>query len=188
MHPHTSGRITGSEASHMIGTTAKRSIPLTLFLALAGCGGGGGESAPAPEPAPSPAPAPAPAPERPPAPAPGELQISISPHSGPVGTPVTVRAGGFEPRAEVGIGIGLPESEYDVIGHATADASGEVVTVVEVPAWTEPGRDYLFVARAPDGRDVISSRFMVTAGGTGGGLVSVRGELTRAVVEIRAGG
>jgi hypothetical protein len=172
----------------MIETTAKRSITLALFLVFAGCGGGGSESAPAPEPDPSPAPAPAPAPETAPAPepAPGELQISISPHSGPTGTPVTVHASGFEAGARVGIGIGLPESEYDVISHATADASGEVVTTVELPDWTEPGRDYLFVARAPDGRDVISSRFMVTDGDAAGERVAVTGELTSEGVECPA--
>jgi hypothetical protein len=154
-----------------------------VAASLAACGGGSGD--PEPDPAPTPAPGT------------GPLEISISPHSGSHGSEVTVRASGFEAGARVGIGIGPPQSEYDIFTHATADAEGTVTTTVEVPDWTEPGRDYLFAAQAPDGADVISSAFRVTpaCGGApdtpddepaGGDRVTVTGELTDEGVECPA--
>lgn len=142
----------------------------TAFL-LTACGGNA-----APEPDPDPAPTPGT----------GELEISISPRSGTHETPVTVTARGFEPNARVGIGIGPPQSEYDIFTHVTADASGTARTTVTVPDWTQPGRDYLFAAQAPDGNDVISSEFRVTSGPEDGDTVTVIGELTDEGVECPA--
>lgn len=150
-------------------------IAAGMVFTLTACGGG---SAPEPDPAPTPSPGP------------GELEISISPHSGSHATDVSVTARGFQPNARVGIGIGPPQSEYEILTHATADATGTIRTTVNVPDWTEPGRDYLFVARAPDGDDVISSEFRVTSGHDGGHegghTVRVTGRLTDEGVECPA--
>ncbi|MFW5951534.1 MAG: DUF5818 domain-containing protein [Gemmatimonadota bacterium] len=146
---------------------------LAAGVALTACGGNNGGAEPRTDPEPRPDPAP------------GELTISISPQQGTHGTEVAVRANGFEPGARVGIGIGPPQSEYEVFAHATADADGTVTTTVQVPDWTEPGRDYLFAAVGPDGRDVISSAFQVT-GGEGAETIRVVGELTGEGVECPA--
>lgn len=160
-------------------TLARTFTAAGLAAALAACGG------PSAEPEPDPSPAPSPAPDPSPAPGSGDLAISISPQSGSHGAEVTIRASGFEPQARVGIGIGPPQSEYDIIDHVTADARGEVVTSLTVPSWTEVGRDYLFVARAPDGNDVISSEFRVTDADSDG-VTRVIGELTDEGVECPA--
>lgn len=159
-------------------TLKNRLVTAGIALTLAACGGGSGDPVPAPSPEPSPAPGT------------DELDISISPHSGTHHTDVTIRATGFSPGARVGIGIGPPQSEYSIFTHGTADADGTVTTTVNVPDWTEAGRDYLFVAKAPSGADVISSEFRVTGGHADhpnhGEAVSVTGELTDEGVECPA--
>lgn len=164
-------------------TIARSVIAAAMAAALAACGGPSAE--PEPDPAPAPSPAPSPAPDASPAPGSGDLAISISPRSGSHGTEVTLRASGFEPDARVGVGIGPPQSEYDIIDHVTADHRGEVVTTLTVPNWTEVGRDYLFVAKAPDGNDVISPEFRVTDAHSDG-VTRVIGELTDEGVECPA--
>lgn len=150
-----------------------------LTVALAACGGA--ETEPSPQPEPEPTPAPAPSPE------PGDLAISISPDAGTVTTDVTVRAEGFAPGADVGIGFGPPASEYEIFAHARADSRGTVETVVNVPDWAESGRDYLFVAKAPDGSDVLSSQFRVKAeDGETDGSIQVTGQITGEGVECPA--
>lgn len=147
-------------------------IPLAGFLiALAACGG---EAEPTP----------APAPDSPPEP-PAELSVQVQPTRGTHDTDVTVRASGLPPGARAGIGLGPPQSEYEIVTHATADESGNVVATVNVPNWAEVGRDYLWAVRAPGGADAVSERFRVTAG-TDAEPVQVTGTLTEDGVECQA--
>lgn len=122
-----------------------------------------------------------------------EERARITPRSGDTGTRVTVRGTGFEPNDRVEIGMGPPQSEYDVLGHARADANGSVRATVEVPSWAENGRDYVFVvsstSRPED--DAVTARFTVRADAGGdegdrGELRMVVGRLTDEGVECQA--
>lgn len=137
-----------------LNTAPLATIAVGMALAIAACGGA------EPEPAPGPAPGPDPDPEPTP-------RIEVSPRSGTPATDITISAAGFEPGARIAIGVGPPQSEYEVFTHVAADATGRVRTTVNVPDWVEAGRDYLFVA-SPVGSDekAISEPFRVTAGDT----------------------
>lgn len=141
-----------------------------LVLAIAACGG------PEPEPEPEPGPAPD-----------AEPGIRVSPPDGPAGSEVTVHGEGFQPGARIGIGFGPPDSEYEVLAHATADADGAVDAAATVPDWAESGRAYVFVAVAPGGGKAVSSPYRVTpAGAAAGDAVRVTGVLTDEGVECPA--
>lgn len=146
-----------------------------LTLAVAACGGGAEVLTPTPTPAPDDDPAPA------------EPTLDIAPRSGTAGADVRLTAQGFAAGERVGIGFGPPQSEYEIVAHATADASGDVATTVRVPDWAEGGRDYLFVA-VPEGpgEKAISSAFSVEASGAGEAEVEVTGVLTDEGVECPA--
>lgn len=94
-------------------------------------------SLPPEEPAPgSPVPfptAPAPAPSRDPEPAP---QAAQAPAPVPAGGVVRVRVEGYQPGEEVTIAL---HGSGEVLGSATADDDGSVVTEVLIPAWTASG-------------------------------------------------
>jgi hypothetical protein len=152
----------------------KTAAAAVLSLAVVACGGAEME--------PSPGPAPSPGPE----PAPEQLTITVSPHSGTLSSDVAIRAEGFQSGARVDIGFGPPSSEYEIVTHAQADTEGVVETTVKVPDWAETGRDYLFVARAPDGNDVVSSEFHVVAVADPDPTLSVTGRITGEGVECPA--
>ena len=128
-------------------------VALTAVL-FAGCG------APAEPPANDPPPAPTPPPE-----APADPTLSVSPMSGPPGGTVRITADGFPANTDVVVGIGPPNSEYEVIERVRTTADGRVTADVSVPEWTQAGRDYVWVVAGTANQPrVISDRFAVTEG------------------------
>jgi len=60
----------------------------------------------------------------------------ISPHSGPAGTEVQIRAKGLRPNTRVHVGIGETEGcGYEVCSSAQTDGRGVLEAVVVVPDW-----------------------------------------------------
>lgn len=156
---------------------ARRLVALSAALLTAACATGDGDGAPGNE-LPGGG-------EAGPDPAPGSAAIGpLSPRTGPAGSEVRIEGTGFPPGSEVQVGFGPPQSEYDVLETARADASGEVSTTIAVPSWAESDRRYVFVLAAP-GNDprVVPETFHVTAGD---GTVRVEGEVTEAGVECPA--
>ena len=114
----------------------------------------------------------------------GAAAVTLESHAGAPGDEVRVEGRGFPAGAELDLGFGPPESEYEVLRTVTADAQGEVGVTATVPSWAEPGRAYVFVLAAPrnDPR-AISEPFHVTGAG---GTVTVEGEITDEGVECLA--
>ena len=79
-------------------------------------------------------------------------RASVSPASAPVGGELRVRATGFRGGADVEIGFGPPNSEYEVIGRARTDAGGALSTTVRVPSWARAGEAYVVVVAADGAR------------------------------------
>ena len=110
--------------------------------------------------------------------------VTLGSHAGAPGDEVRVGGRGFPAGAELDLGFGPPESEYEVLRTVTADARGEVDVAAAVPPWAERGRTYLFVLAAPrnDPR-AVSEPFHVTGAD---GTVTVEGEITDEGVECLA--
>lgn len=64
-----------------------------------------------------------------------DTTVAIAPLNGNAETPIQVIANGFPPNSGVFIGIGEPESEYEVITTARSDAYGLVTTQVLIPSF-----------------------------------------------------
>jgi hypothetical protein len=94
--------------------------------------------------------------------------VSISPQSGPAGTTVQLTAIGLPASSTVNIGIGPPESEFEVIDQATTDSDGRLNISVTVPDYVNPGEEWLFVVQT-DEDVIISEPFSVTTGMPGDG-------------------
>lgn len=123
-------------------------------------------------------------------PGPGEpVSITISPTSGGAGTEVAIEASGFPSDAPVDIGIGPPQSEYEVLERTRTDEEGRVSTTLSVPSWTEPGRPYVFVVAAwsaePGEARAVSDPFVVASTGQEAGM-RITGHLTDEGVECPA--
>src|SRR5690606_25590806 len=59
--------------------------------------------------------------------------VSISPRNGPVGATVQLTAIGLPANSTVNIGIGPPESEFEVIDQVFTDSSGRLILSTTVP-------------------------------------------------------
>jgi hypothetical protein len=93
----------------------------------------------------------------------GAIVATPTPDSGAVGAEVTLTASGLPPGASVEIGFGAAQANFEVLGHATVDARGGLVSVVTVPSWAEAGRGYHFVIALVDQPPLALSRpFRVT--------------------------
>ena len=133
-------------------TCRPRRLPLIAALFLLSCG----TDDPGTE-------APAEFPPETPAPASPVTVRSVTPTSGPVGSKVTVRAGGLPPGAQAEFGFGAPNSNFEVLGRAPADSVGEVTTELTVPSWATPGTGYMFVVGLVDRPpSAMSDTFRVT--------------------------
>lgn len=66
-----------------------------------------------------------------------ETTVAIAPLNGTVRTPIQIIANGFPANTGVYIGIGVPESEYDVISTAQSDAYGLVTTQILIPSYID---------------------------------------------------
>lgn len=118
------------------------------------------------------------------------LAVEISPRAGPVGTEVEVRMEGLPPATELVLGFGILRGGYEWIGRAETDASGRLISEVEVPEWagvdavhyffvTLPDRPPLgtspgFHVTAPDGS--LQARGRITEEGLGRGFTALRDE------------
>ena len=88
--------------------------------------------------------------------------VSISPTSGSPGTEVKVMAQGFPPHAELEIGVGRLNSEYDIIDVAQANADGVVDTEITIPSFVEPEDAWVIVVAVQTGTlQAISDEFDV---------------------------
>jgi len=139
---------------------------LAVALSLSGCGTGAASPTPAatftpvvvtatrpPVPTDTSAPSPTETPVSvtdTPKPAPMNPTVAIAPSSGPPGTVVQVNARGFPPDVVVELGIGRPNSEYDVVDDATADSAGRVDTSMAIPAFVEPEDQWVIVVATQD--------------------------------------
>lgn len=94
--------------------------------------------------------------------------VSISPRNGPVGATVQLTAIGLPANSTVNIGIGPPESEFEVIDQVFTDSSGRLILSTTVPNFVKPGEEWLFVVQAGE-QVIISEPFTVMAGMPGDG-------------------
>lgn len=93
--------------------------------------------------------------------------VAIAPLNGTVNTPLQIIANGFPPNSSVFIGVGVPASEYDVIGTAQTDAFGLVNTQIFVPSFfdTNTTNELVFVVGTDEVgyEDAISVGFTLMA-------------------------
>jgi hypothetical protein len=95
---------------------------------------------------------------------PANVAVAISPTSGPPGSEVQVTATGFSPEAEIELGLGRKDSEYDVLTTARAGADGALATTLAIPSGAGPDEAWVVVAATEDGATkAVSNVFQVTA-------------------------
>ncbi len=90
--------------------------------------------------------------------------LQISPTSGPIGTSVTMRGTGWQPKQRILIGIRPADSgATDQLGYlATTDSSGNFTVVVKVPGQYSRQSDIYMVATASDIGARLEARFHIT--------------------------
>jgi hypothetical protein len=118
--------------------------------------------------------------------------LIVSKPSAVPGESVQLTGTGYPANTAVEIGIGPPDSEYDVIASAQTDANGNLNTLVEVPAYADSG-EWIFVA-AVQNTKVIADPIMITASSTAAPNPSVGegvnepvdGEFTRTYIYLIA--
>lgn len=90
-------------------------------------------------------------------------QVSVSPLTGPPGTPVQVEASGFPPHADVVVGAGREYSEYDILERLTTDEAGQITSQVAIPDFAREGSRWVIVVDTYDYRvRAVSDVFNVT--------------------------
>ncbi len=89
--------------------------------------------------------------------------VSISPAAGPAGTEVQVTASNLPANTQVELGVGLVDSEYEIVDSAMTDANGNLSTTVQIPASAEVNRQWVVVVEGPSGAKTISNEFSVVA-------------------------
>jgi LysM repeat protein len=92
-----------------------------------------------------------------------ERLVSIRPNSGPPGTMVRIFASGFPPGAQVQLGFGPPESEYEVLATREIGDDGELVADLQISPQIEPPNERVAVV-VLNGEETISEVFTVTEG------------------------
>lgn len=90
-------------------------------------------------------------------------EVSIRPDSGPPGTTLTVFVSGFPSGAQVQLGLGPPESEYDVVATREIGDDGELVATLTVSPQIQPPNERVAVV-VLDNEETISEVFTVTEG------------------------
>jgi hypothetical protein len=99
-------------------------------------------------------------PEESPPPRPPAVWVEGTP--APPGADLNVQADGFAPLAEVEIGFGMPDSDYDVVARERTDADGAVSLVLTIPDWAMVGQRYVVVVAGEDRRRrAVSDPFVV---------------------------
>ena len=79
-----------------------------------------------------------------------EAQVSLSVRKGVPGTPVTLWAIGLPPNQGVEIAGGAPDGDYQIIEPARTSTEGTLQVTVQLPAWADPQRDFIFVIASPN--------------------------------------
>lgn len=118
--------------------------------------------------------------------------LIVSVTSAVPGQSVQLTGTDYPANASVEIGIGPPESEYDVIAMAQVDANGRLNTQVDIPDYVDTG-EWVFVADVQNAK-VIADPIMITASSTatpdpslGDGVNEpVNGEFTRTYIYLIA--
>ena len=86
-----------------------------------------------------------------------EAQVSLSVRKGAPGTPVTPSAIGLPPDQRVEIAGGSPASDYQIIEAARTSAKGTLQVTVQLPAWADPQRGFIFVIAIPHNNLAVRS-------------------------------
>lgn len=89
--------------------------------------------------------------------------VSIRPDSGAAGSFVTVFASGFPAGAQVQLGLGPPESEYEVLATREIASDGELRATLQIPARLPVGQERVAVV-VLNGQETVSEVFNVTDG------------------------
>ena len=90
--------------------------------------------------------------------------VNIDPQNGPPGTNVNVSATGFPPNTTVNIGLGVWQSEYQVVDTVRTDRNGQVQVDVQIPDTASASERWAVVVALADNPSarVVSSAFNVT--------------------------
>jgi hypothetical protein len=107
------------------------------------------------------------------------------------GQTVNLSGTGFPANAVVEIGIGPPESEYEIIGTTQSEADGRFSTQIAVPTYVEPGEQWLFVAEVENAKVIadpilIASASTPTPASDAGVNEPVNGQFTRTYIFLIA--
>lgn len=89
--------------------------------------------------------------------------VSIRPESGPPGTIVRVFASGFPAGAQVQLGLGEPESEYNVVASREIANDGELIADLRISPQIDPPDERVAVV-VLDFEETVSEVFNVTEG------------------------
>ena len=137
------------------------SLPLLAAISLWGCTPGEPEITPTPSPV---EPTETPPPTSAETPSPGQVGVTISPATGPPGTAVVVLVTGLPAGADVDLGVGLQDEEYEVVSSARVPSEGLLTANVTIPQSAEPGEHWVVVAMTEDAEvEAVSNPFRVTA-------------------------
>lgn len=93
---------------------------------------------------------------------PNSGSISITPEMGPAGAMVQLTASGLPANSQVELGVGLANSEYDIVDTAQTNANGELTAAVQIPESAQVGDEWNLVIEGPSGAKTISNEFAVT--------------------------
>jgi hypothetical protein len=96
---------------------------------------------------------------------PGQIEptVTISPTTGGPGTVVNLTAAGLAAEIPVEIGLGLVNSEYDVIETSKTTSNGELETMITFPDFAYEEGEWVFVVATPTREKYVSNVFTVTA-------------------------
>lgn len=110
--------------------------------------------------------------------------VRVQPLAGPPGSEVRVTASNLRPADYVTIGVGRMASEWRAVDQAQVAADGEVSASVELPDWSSPGDNLIFVVDTDRGVTLKSRAFDVVSRDTsdgGGDQVSLEGRVRQGV-------
>jgi hypothetical protein len=116
-------------------------------------------------------------------PPPARPQLRRAPIAGPPGTQVSLTYDGLLMSEPLDIGFG-DQSQHVILGQAQADAEGNLVTTVTIPADAATRTQFLFAQNSETGTVVAApTPFVVTAAD---GKVTLSGEMTEDGTECQA--
>jgi hypothetical protein len=88
---------------------------------------------------------------------PPSVVLRLTTSSGPAGSSVSVHATGLQPDAQVELGFGGPQSDFEILVRGRSDANGDATLSGNVPTWAEVGKEYRFTIAPVDQPPVGSS-------------------------------